>query len=439
MNPAAGEGTSTLQKIRRSLRSESVPEDSEFSAGGRYKVRTAVTMRASADLNSSRIAELAGKDEVLLLSVDIRDSTEVGLVVPALPERPGWIVLRSPSQQQCALVLRKLEGSWDLKARYRATRPATLRREASIKSECLGEVSPGDEVLILNLSLDDGDEDKPRLRAQVSVIGTELIGWISPETYSGDRLLDPVNLLGPEVVKIHRRSLNGSKSPREAIGQRLMSIRGGKANRNGSISGPQRSCVPGEAVPWEVGGRYRVLEELTARERPELTSTELFKVPAGAVATVMDVQIAECTSLGWCPCALVLTEEGAPHGWVRCAAKDGRDLMDTRDQLEFEKVQNRLRTSQQSKEAADAQEANREGLEASVDTSNPNDGGMGIGGGINDPAGSATGLGQMGQELFMEKLEALEEGKEDRLVQDTAFEGRNPLCTGCTCGSNQGI
>merc|ERR1712129_585611 len=213
-------------------------------------------------------------------------------------------------------------------------------------------------------------------------------------------------------------------SPRESIGQRIMSIRGGKANKNGSKSGPQRSCVPGEFVPWEVGGRYRVLEDLTARDRPELTSTEQFKIPAGTVATVMDIQWAECAYLGWCPCALVLTEEGRPQGWVRCAAKDGRDLMDTRDQLEFEKVQQRLRISQHQRDAFAALEAEAAGFETSADMNNLNDG--------------STAPEQKGHVSFMEKIEALEESREDRLVQDTTVEDRNPLCSGCACGSNRG-
>merc|ERR1712129_448555 len=146
------------------------PEDSDFRVGGRYKVRTAVTMRLSADLSSIRVGEVKAKDEVLLIAVDTCNGSEVGLVVPATPERPGWIVLRAPSQQQCSLVLRKLDGSWAMKARYRVSRPATLRGASSIQSDDLGEVSPGDEVLILNLGLDDGGEDKPRLRAQISVI-----------------------------------------------------------------------------------------------------------------------------------------------------------------------------------------------------------------------------------------------------------------------------
>jgi len=436
MNPAAEdrETLSTLQKIRRSLRSETPQEDSDFTVGGRYKVRVAVMLREGAVPSSNSIGELAAKDEVLLLCASMCNCTEVGLVVPA-DEPPGWIVLRSPFQKQCSLVLRRLDGSWDLKARYQVTRPATLRRDVSIASDDLGELSPGDEVLILDLSLDDGNEGKPRLRAQVSVIGTELIGWISPETYSGDRLLDPVNLLGPEIVNIHRRSLKGNKSPRESIGQRIMSIRGGNANKNDSNLGPQRSLVQGEVVPWEVGGRYRVLEDLTARDRPELTSTQLFKIPAGTVATVMDIKVVECTYLNQCPCALVLTEEGRPQGWVRCAAQDGHDLIDTRDQLEFEKVQHKLRLTQQQQEAFAAQEAEADGFEASANMNNPNDGEIGNSG---SPS-SSTAWEQKGHVSFMEKIEALEESREDRLVQDTStVEDRNPLCSGCTCGSNKG-
>mmetsp|Transcript_43256 Transcript_43256/g.85675 ORF Transcript_43256/g.85675 Transcript_43256/m.85675 type:complete len:438 (-) Transcript_43256:61-1374(-) len=429
--------TDTLQKIRRSLLSDNTPEDSDIDVGSRYKVRTAVTMRASADFTSGTIAELVARDEVLLLSKDVRGSNEVGLVVPAMPDRPGWIVLRGPSQPQCSLVLKKLDGSWDMKARYRVTRPATLRSDSSIASNCLGEVSPGDEVLILDLGLDDGNEDKPRLRAQVSVIGTETVGWISPETYSGDRLLDPVNLLGPEIVKIHRKSLNGNKSPREVIGQKIMTIRGGKANKINTSPGPPRSCVPGQVVPWEVGGKYRILEDQTAREKPELQSSELFKIPAGAVVLVTDIQITQCVVvgddplMGHVPVALVQIQEGNPcgaKGWIRLAAKDGHDLVDTRDQNEFEKVLHRLRSSQQQEVTTAESPAGF--FEASPTSSQ-----------YDEENGSGAWKGQQtGQESLIEKLEALEEGGEDRLVQDTsAVEDRNPLCGGCTCGSNRGI
>jgi len=335
------------------------PEESEFKVGGRYKVQRTVPLFKTLDLVQQR-GVLQPKEEVLLIAVEMRACKEVGLIVPSgdrLDEglKPGWIVLQDPTSENASLVRRRLEGSWEMKARYSVKNPATVRQEPSLSSKEVGEVEPGQEVVVLELSMLEGtDECAARLRALVSCSETGVLGWISPETGEGDRLLDPVNLLGMEVVNLHRKSLAaGNSSPGRATlrGSVRASVRGAPLlpGAGEAVGGPRRSCIPGSTIPWEVGGKYRVLERLVVREKPELTSREVGKISPGALATITDIHNAECAYLGWCPCAFVTVDEGpeeGTRGWVRCAAKDGHDLMDTRDQLESEKILHTLRASQ---------------------------------------------------------------------------------------------
>lgn len=420
---------STLARIRKSLGAEEEIEDSEWRVGGRYKVRSAVLVRAGSELCSEQVGELKPKEVVLLLAVEFQGCVEVGLVVPVRPKTPGWIVLQDPANQITTLVRRRLAGSWEMKARYLVQNPATVRTDASLSSEHLHELSTGDEVLVLDLGLAEGNDGRPRLRALVSVTGTSLIGWISPETSAGDHLLDPVNLLGPEVVKLHRKSLSGGSPTRRGTirlingGSTRSSIRGSRVsgvfNSGNGAGGPRRSCMPGSTLPWEVGGQYRILEKLIVRERPDLSSIEIGRVTAGSIATITDIHYAECAYLGWCPCAFIAVEEG-PHagirGWVRCAAKDGHDLIDTRDQLEFEKIRHRLRSSEQTG-------ASQRRLEATEETSDTGE----------DSSSSSESREDLPQGAFAEHIESLEKVSDDRVVHDGAMEDQSHACN-CNCG-----
>jgi len=329
--------STAFEKLRASLRpNEAQVEEPDFKVGGRYRVlRGGEHVYSTPQLDGEVVGELKVKDTVLLIAKEVTAGTEVGLVVPSPGEDPGWIMLKDAYEQPTASLLRKrVEISWDLRARYLVKNPATIRAEASLTSDSLGDLSPGSEVLVLQLGLNtdtmnikNGHETKARLRALVKTTnGT--IGWISPETAKGDRLLFPTDLLGPQAVDIHRKSLaSGVGSPPRS------SIRVDKG---------------GNGKAWEVGGKYRVLERLEVRERPEHFSKEIGKLSAGCLVFINDIQHAECPSLGTCPVAFVTVEEGAEQGvkgWVRLAAKDGHDVIDIRDQLEFDKEMDKLRST----------------------------------------------------------------------------------------------
>eukprot|EP00411_Alexandrium_monilatum_P025203 CAMPEP_0175329314 /NCGR_PEP_ID=MMETSP0095-20121207/124_1 /TAXON_ID=311494 /ORGANISM="Alexandrium monilatum, Strain CCMP3105" /LENGTH=115 /DNA_ID=CAMNT_0016626419 /DNA_START=132 /DNA_END=475 /DNA_ORIENTATION=+ len=109
------------------------PEESEFKVGGRYKVQRTVPLFKTLDLVQQR-GVLQPKEEVLLIAVEMRACKEVGLIVPSgdrLDEglKPGWIVLQDPTSENASLVRRRLEGSWEMKARYSVKNPATVRQE----------------------------------------------------------------------------------------------------------------------------------------------------------------------------------------------------------------------------------------------------------------------------------------------------------------------
>lgn len=481
--------SSSFENLRASFLAGDGPEEGDWKVGGRYKVQLSAPIFTTADL-VEQSGTLRPKDSVLLLALETKACTEVGLVVPQGIRReqglkPGWIVLQGMNSEKSSLFRKRMEGSWEMKARYRVNNPATVRQDANLFSDELGEVEPGQEVVVLDMSLDKGTDDgEARLRAMISVVDTSLIGWISPETTAGDRLLDPVNLLGMEVVTMHRKSLSGatgSTPPRASVrGSVRGSIRGSingaltpantevlDAPEPAGMGGPRRSCIPGTTVPWEVGGKYRVLEKLAVREKPELTSRELGKVSPGALATITDIHNAECAHLGWCPCAFITIEEGPEEGtkgWVRCAAKDGHDLIDTRDQLESEKILQRLRASQvvgqrpQQLEPGTTAGADENTSDTTSDsghsgTSSPSEVGPlkrqpkdGRVDEETDASGEVKRDGKSGAaskakaekvESFFEQLESKDTAREDRPigVDGNTMEGPEKSICSCSCGT----
>jgi len=329
---------------------------------------------SSPSASAVRLGLLSRDDEVMIIYIadeacDDDNSTQdmgeraratgvpVGLVVPTLSAvgaagpPPGWVVLDGP------LMPGKLEDSWELNARYCVQSAATLRQERALGSEWVDELEPGDEVITLELGFnhDEGEPQRPRLRMRVSSSkGT--VGWMSPETASGYKLLCPVNLLSPKVVDVHRKSVTGSRSS--------LMLGDGNAPPPATL-GRRSSYRQGGQVPWEVNAQYRVLERTSVRERLQSASRELFKISAGCVVSVGEVQLADCGQFGLCPCAFVTVIDGSDagrQGWIRCMGKDGRDQVDTRDQLEAEKVRARLeeqkrQRDEEEREAARAREA----------------------------------------------------------------------------------
>jgi hypothetical protein len=214
------------------------------------------------------------------------------------------------------------------------------------------EVAPGEEVLILDIGvhIDTDEPSATRLRLKVSTCATDalasddaelVVGWMSAETGAGDMLLDPINLLGIDAVKMHS-------------GKVLNSSMGGSAMQRASTRISQQGGAQADnmldAIPWKVGGQYRLLEKIDVRDTSQLKSKKLGNLPPGAIVTVSDLKMMEDVQLGLCPVAYINASSDtaklklqARRGWIRCAGKDGRNLIDERDQLEFEKVSAKLR------------------------------------------------------------------------------------------------
>eukprot|EP00930_Biecheleria_cincta_P040461 TRINITY_DN27721_c0_g2_i1.p1 TRINITY_DN27721_c0_g2~~TRINITY_DN27721_c0_g2_i1.p1 ORF type:complete len:535 (-),score=76.68 TRINITY_DN27721_c0_g2_i1:47-1651(-) len=303
----------------------------DWQTGGKYKVLQPTTLWTLPRARSEKICDLFPQDLVSVIQVETvgggpRGALRWALVVP--PQRElgaGWLLLDDASGND-PLDKRRSAGSWDVPGRYYARHSAVLRTSPSLISKEISEVKPGDEVLVVKLGLNPKEESDPvRLRAQVKTHRGE-VGWLSLENSSGTALLDTTNLLSRDVVDVHKRSLHaemtGTWTPNTpTIGRSLM-------NGTGNI-------------PWHVGGVYRTLEDLPLLERPEAAGRDKQVLSGGTLVGVQEVADRSCDDLGHCPFVRVTVQDGPQEGkkgWLRCAAKDGHDLVDTRDQHEHHQV-----------------------------------------------------------------------------------------------------
>jgi len=355
-----GRGIASLASCssHNSRSSNSQPVDPDWQVGGWYKVSAKdVSLWSSPNGEAERIGLLQSCDEVLL--VGLHGTGEFagksgapvgepkGLVVPwsSTSVSPGWMVLEGP------LIRRRLEGSWELKARYTVQSPATLRSGKGLTSDWVGEVDPGDEVTVLELGFNEerelgfNKEQKPRLRMRVCSVNGK-VGWLSPLTASGHQLLCPLNLLSEKVVDVHRqRSSSNSIQLLREVGAHVAVSAGPRGSVTSMAGGRRTSFQPGASVPWEVGGQYRILERLSLHEEARLCSKLLGKPRAGQLVEVSEVQLVD-QPRGLCPCAMIRVIEGVDmgkQGWVLCTSKDGHDQVDTRNQLEATRVCARLK------------------------------------------------------------------------------------------------
>jgi len=245
---------------------------------------------------------------------------------------PGWLLLEADSN---LLERRPSNGSFEVPGRYFVCHAAALRKELSLFSQEIAKVKPGEEVLLLRLGLSEtaGEAEAAQVCGQMKAEGGE-IGWLSLES-GGVPQLDTTNLLGPGVADVYRQSLAAETRRTGAV---LPSVR--------------HSILGSDRRPWEVSMNYRTLEELPLMESPKTTES-LGKggpappvVPGGSLVHVLQIQSIKCDDLPTCPFARVSVEDGLQkglQGWLRCSAKDGRDLVDTRDQLECNQILKRLR------------------------------------------------------------------------------------------------
>lgn len=336
------------QKIH-SERAELQEEDKEYKVGRRYKVARPLDLWSGENLDGTRHGVLVpDKDVVLLVGISGQsEGTSLttsgadvasrmtgfnrGLVIPqpAEGQHAGWISLEDiqlGDSTQPALSKVALPGSWELKMRYSVQHPATLRAGPSLDSSWVNEVLAGNEVLLLDFGVACGAVSSSQAKLRALVVAGDKLGWISPETDNGEHLLMEVNLMSRKVVDIHQHALQ----------------------QNGA--GLRKSYQPGRSSPWKEGATYRMLEPSPIRSGPDVHSSNVGEVSAGCLVHVQEIKDV-IIEWGWCPVAGVLVQDGPEEGlsgWVRCTAKDGHDVMDTRDHSEYEKALQRM------KESADA-------------------------------------------------------------------------------------
>jgi len=378
---AQGKVQSPLRRRSTSLGSGKGSLDDNWEVGGKYQIKSDSLQMWAGPENNEVVGELFRDDIVLLLRwVQVVGRPQLGFVLPA-GGVPGWVPLQdwySPGDGPVHKV--KMPGSWTMGARYAVISEATVREDRMISSEWVAELVPGDEVLALELTINEGDDEdnKIRLRMKIST-DSGTVGWISPQTARGEMLLHHVNLLGSEVVDIVRKSVAVTRS------NSLMKLSSWKSTTSNTSeeSSPQpgakqRSYTPGQTMPWDVNGQYRVLETTKLKETHLLTSRDICRVPAGTLATIHRLEL-EPTD--YCPVALV-TIQGDGYlngckGWIRCTSTEGHDIIDFRDQHQFIKVQARLaegeraRQLREAREAEEAEEAPLSGVAGSTRAKRP--------------------------------------------------------------------
>jgi len=327
------------------------PEDGEWKVGCRYEAIQTTYLFDSQKMTGEAVCELKPKDIILLLRHQICSGSVTGFVMttgdPGQRRYAGWMPLNACRQSS-------LEGSWELKGRYRVQHPSTLRSKADISSSWVAEVVPDSEVIVIEIGvhIDPNDTSASRLRLKVAVCSADfsddverVVGWLSAETLAGNQLLYPVNLLSMDAVAVHQ-NMSKKGHPMDGAVRRLsksFTLGSGVSQLDDALA----------SLPWKVGGHYRVLEKLTLRASAALNSKKCGTLPIGAIVSVTEMYMMECPYAGWCPCALVSSSSTDTksklkerRGWIRCAGKDGRNHIDERDQLEFEKVINIISKSQ---------------------------------------------------------------------------------------------
>eukprot|EP00928_Gymnodinium_smaydae_P036967 TRINITY_DN25742_c0_g3_i1.p1 TRINITY_DN25742_c0_g3~~TRINITY_DN25742_c0_g3_i1.p1 ORF type:complete len:464 (-),score=87.81 TRINITY_DN25742_c0_g3_i1:60-1451(-) len=343
----------------------SLPSVGTWAAGGRHLVaQNDVFLWESQSLSGEAVDVLDEGDTVLILQVlpsrEIGGSA-LGLVVPPECNRAsGWIALDGVGGEPSPLQASRLEDSWELRARYKVSSPVTLRTGQALSSERIEDLEPGEEVLALQLGLTNIGEDveKTRLRMMVKTESGD-IGWLSPETRFGIPLLLPVNLLSPKVVDLHKRGLSTSgraarwirgraaAAAAAAKGTAVATARSRTLNAEAAVS--RTSWRPGDECPWRAGSQCRILEDVqlfaSCPSDAERHPPQLSTLPAGELVNILDVEYGWCPS--YCPFVHVVLGENSQdsmHGWIRCcSSRGGHDVVDTRDQREFDVVQQKLR------------------------------------------------------------------------------------------------
>mmetsp|Transcript_31135 Transcript_31135/g.72488 ORF Transcript_31135/g.72488 Transcript_31135/m.72488 type:complete len:476 (+) Transcript_31135:82-1509(+) len=322
-----------------SLFSKPKPQSKGFSVGGSYKVVRDAVLWDTVTLTGTQVSKLRKGSTAVIINID-KDLNRA-LLVPLSPDLPGWVSLATKT---CPLDLYVLPSSWEVGGRYSVEHQVTLRSTASLSSDYISELDRGREVIIIELGLDSessrrstaGTEgrSRPRLRARVSCCDDDsVVGWLSPLTADGETLLQTVNLHTAENVA-------------EARYRTRASMMAGRGSVRDSIQKTGN-------LPWEVGGQYRALEPIDVssdRGHGSKLGAKSGRIKPGTLVTVGQLQLIT-TESGILPVAMVhIPGEGkrsAKSGWIHCTTKDERELLDTRNLREYDKIVKNLEQEKQ--------------------------------------------------------------------------------------------
>jgi len=230
----------------------------------------------------------------------------------------GYLQLNAAEIERTALT--QLPSSREIPGRYRLRASSPLHDRPSPKSEEIGEVLAGEELLLFDLS-HHAQDGQCQVYARVKTQGN-CIGWMVLEDAQGPKV-DSTNLLGPDVAKI------GNDAAQQTL----------KGAHSGIASG---------SVPWKVGGSYRTLHSQPLFEQPVLerhqkqTQTLLETVPSGSLVRLSQIKkLADDPEKSerklWLMVRVVDGKKSGSSGWLR-SVQGNQYLMDTRAQWEEEKL-----------------------------------------------------------------------------------------------------
>eukprot|EP00440_Ansanella_granifera_P035769 gb/GFBE01038799.1/.p1 GENE.gb/GFBE01038799.1/~~gb/GFBE01038799.1/.p1 ORF type:complete len:485 (+),score=104.91 gb/GFBE01038799.1/:1-1455(+) len=343
--------------------------DDEWRVGSRYAVAgySCVKLWDDATL-TGKLSEPAVPPQtvVLLVKLDGQPGSQVGFVVPPEPFNSGWtslepaVVDKAPPKKKqggcCGggkpqkqekkvehppphpLVRKTLPGSWTMNGLYKVRSKATIREGANLKTRWIAEVPAGEEVLVLDMGVNEVSQEDElcRIRALVCT-KTELVGWLTPETKEGEKLLDTVNLLSSEVAILHKTGL--TEEPTEADGLSRSMLR-----RSLCRSG----IVDVANLPWKLKGLYRTLEDEPLRFEKDLSSESHGCVVAGSLVKVLALHIDKNSDRGDVALASVELLDGALQGfsgWLRCSSAASHDVVDIRNLTEYHQLAETVRNN----------------------------------------------------------------------------------------------
>lgn len=301
-------------------------QEDHWVVGGRYQVLQGTNLHVRPDIASENRGKLRAKDTVLLLAVQSVPAAsgqgEALLAYVANTKTQDWVsgwALIESSPDAPPVLLRRLQRSWELGGRYVVNGSPVLRAGIELESEQICEMVPNGEVLVLELGLVIRSSE-PRLRARVRVDSSEE-GWLTIELPGGDALLNPLNLFRAEAFQ-KKASLFGERHRKSGLSRRV--------TLNGQLESSNQA--------WEVGGKYRLVENAVVHVDVELESEAIGELRKGSLVIVKGLDHVLRLSGSSFLRLQISNEHTDAIGWLSPLSSKGEKLLDSRDHLEFDKI-----------------------------------------------------------------------------------------------------